>query len=142
MKKDKPLYKKHKKSTINATIKLHDNTHRAFLIALCDIKKDDEIFCHYGFMYWFFCEASDIGFLPEEELDKNGAIREIFKYPAFVKYIYEFFGDVDRIEYVPYSQTTTDVIIHHKTGGCVVMPLKNEIIFDAVKLEQFSKQLI
>jgi len=137
LKENEPFYKKHKNTNVNASIKLYENVHRAVLIALCDIKKDEEIFCHYGFNYWFNIEATQVGFMPDEELDKNASIDQIYKYPAFTKYIYEFYNDIVKIEYKQYDETTTDVILHYKSTEVLVMPFPTKIVFDKVDLKDF-----
>jgi len=97
LKSSKPFYKKHKKAIVNAEIRTNDKTHRAFLFATTDIKKNEEIFCHYGFMYWFN-EEKRRGFLQEDEIDKYGFPVKIFKYPAFISYVKLFFPDYESHE--------------------------------------------
>ena len=53
LKSEEPFYTKHPNTNINAEIKINNNMHRAFLIAAVDIVMNEEIFCHYGFMYWY-----------------------------------------------------------------------------------------
>jgi hypothetical protein len=130
LKANEPFYAKHKKTKVNAAIKLYENVHRAVLIAECDIKKNEEIFCHYGFMYWFKTEALTVGFEEEKEFEESGiVIKNIFKYPAFMKYIHEFYDSVLKVEFRPYNDEITDVIIHHKTGGFSLFPIENVITF-------------
>jgi SET domain-containing protein len=121
---DEPFYKKHSNTKINATIKINDNLHRAFLIAFDDIKTNEEIFCHYGFMYWYKKEISKIGFLQEDEIEKNGFPQNIFEYPAFLSYIKEFYPDYVRHEIKPFGENH-DVIIHLDDDQYVVMMIEN-----------------
>jgi SET domain-containing protein len=121
-----PFYKKYKNCEINATIKLYENAHRAVLVATQDILKDSEIYCHYGFDYWFKNEGNDVGFIPDKDLiAAKGEIHELYRYPGFLSYIGEFYHDIVKIEYKPYDKNTTDVILHHNSGGFSVLPFKN-----------------
>lgn len=90
---DEPLYGKHRGTTVNAYIDLDDDNHRAYLVAKKDISKGDEIFCHYGFMYWFMTEV-DRGLIPETELITHGIPSRFFDYPSFHKYIMIFYPEM------------------------------------------------
>ncbi len=91
LKSDQPFYKKLPGSKINAKISVDTNNHRAYLIAESNIEPDEEIFCHYGFSYWYNQELGKTGFLMEPEIAKNGIPNDIFNYPAFVSYVKEFY---------------------------------------------------
>jgi hypothetical protein len=55
---NEPFYTKYKNTKVNAEIKINDDLHRAFLIACNDITTNEEIFCHYGFMFYvIICSA-------------------------------------------------------------------------------------
>jgi SET domain-containing protein len=120
LKSNTPFYKKHKNALINAQINVNHKLHRAFLIASCDIKPNDEIFCHYGFTYWFKQEISTIGFLQEDEIEKNGFPDRVFDYPGFAAYIREFYPLSTHLEIKPFKDTN-DVIIHFKDGSHLLM---------------------
>lgn len=122
--KNEPLYKKHKDTKINASIKLNDKLHRAFLIAEDDIVPNEEIFCHYGFNYWFQTEITKIGFLQEDIIDKNGFPEMIFMYPAFKEYIKEFYPKVNKIE-AHETDEFYDVVVYLSDGNNIIMPMTN-----------------
>lgn len=63
LRSDKPFYTKHPNTKVNAHIKTNSTTHCTFLIADSDIQINEEIFCHYGFSYWYKTEITKIGFL-------------------------------------------------------------------------------
>ena len=121
---DQPFYQIHPKARINAEIKINDNLHRAFLMAATDIIEGEEIFCHYGFMYWFRNEITKVGFLEEEEIERNGFPEKIFEYPGFISYVKEFYPDYLRHEVRPFRDMY-DFIVHLKNGHFVVMPIEN-----------------
>jgi hypothetical protein len=93
--KNKPFYKKYPNAIHNAILKLDEENgqHKAYLKAICDIKKDEEIFQHYGFHQWFCKELTTIGFLPEKFIERCGfPIPHIVYYsPAFKEYVKEFY---------------------------------------------------
>jgi len=55
LKSSKPFYKKHKKAVVNAEIRTDDKTHRAFLYAMSNIKKDEEITSTTAFLEPYYC---------------------------------------------------------------------------------------
>ena len=122
---DEPFYKKHKGTTVNASIKINDNLHRAFLMAGTDIARGTEIFCHYGFQYWFMQEITTIGFSEEVEGELKNFPKRLFDYPAFTAYIHEFYDGVMKIETKQYDKITTDVILHMEDGGFYCFPMKD-----------------
>jgi hypothetical protein len=124
LKSSTPFYEKHPNTKINAAIKLNDNLHRAFLIAEEDIKIGDEIFCHYGFMYWFRTELTTVGFLEEEEIEKHGFPEKIFEYPAFLSYVKEFYPGYVKHSVMTYDDTYI-FVVHLKNGFKVSMPMEN-----------------
>ncbi len=124
LKSTEPFYKKHLRATINANLKINNNLHRAFLIATTNIKSGDEIFCHYGFPYWFKQELGTIGFLQEDEIDQKGFPKNIFTYPAFESYIKEFYPDSIKFEIKPYKDFY-DIIIHTKDGQYILIPMED-----------------
>lgn len=120
----KPFYRKNPNTKINAEIEIKDKSHRAFLIASDDIMPDEEIFCHYGFLYWFKIEITRIGFLQEDEIEKNGFPEKIFEYPAFLSYVKEFYPTYISHEIKPYGDVY-DFIVHLQSGHHVLMPIEN-----------------
>ena len=76
----------------------NSTTHRAYLIADTNINKDEEIFCHYGFVYWFMLECSRIGFLEEEAIESGNYDDNYTKYPGFIAYVNTFYPDNIGIE--------------------------------------------
>lgn len=129
LKSNEPFYKKHDKSVINANIKINDEHHRAFLEAECNIKAGDEIFCHYGFLYWFGKETNEFGFMIEDEIVKNGFPEKIFEYDGFKSYVKEFYNS-ENITLIKYSDKVTDVIINTQDNQFVLLPFKNRLFCD------------
>lgn len=129
LKSTEPFYRKHPKTKINTEIKNNDNLHRSFLIAVCDIAQDEEIFCHYGFDYWYNKTLTEVGFLEEDEIEKNGFPDNIYDYPAFVAYLKEFYPDHVRHE-VKRFKNGHDVILYFDRNDIydsvtyIVMPIK------------------
>lgn len=132
---NEPFYKKHDGTKINAEIKVNDNLHRAFLSATEDIAVGEEIFTHYGFMYWFKTEIIKLGFLQEEEIDQNGFPDYIFEYPAFLSYLKEFYPNAIKHEVKPYKGNY-DLILHFEKSH-IVMPF--EKFSDRVKKIQIGQ---
>lgn len=118
-----PFYTKHSGINVNAEIKLNDKLHRAFLIATRDISVNSEIFCHYGFMYWFQQELA-LGFLQENEIEENGFPEKIFEYPAFTSYIKHFYP-----EYISHAveayDNCFDIILSMKGGWYYIISIDN-----------------
>jgi SET domain-containing protein len=94
MNKKKPFYEKHEGTVVNASIHLceKNSMHKAYLVATQDIKKDEEIYVHYGFIYWFNQEMEK-GFLPEKCVDENGFPEDLYGRPGFSAYIRTFYAD-------------------------------------------------
>jgi len=92
---NKSFFEKHAKTNLNAETVLFELTEkkRAHLYARADIRRGEEIFCHYGFPAWFKKEGLQVGFMEEEEIEKNGFPGKLFEYPAFAAYINEFYPD-------------------------------------------------
>lgn len=120
-----PFYRMHPNSIVNSEIKINDNLHRAFLIATNDIQPNSEIFCHYSFPYWFKKELTEVGFLYEDEIEKNGFPTDIYKYPAFQSYLTHFYPDMIKFEVRQFDQTSVDIIIHIKGDSFVIINLKD-----------------
>lgn len=99
LRKSKPFYERYQGANLNAEIHLEEDQHKAFLYARQDIKKDEEIFCHYGFPYWFNYEATNIGFELEKEVERNGFPDDLFKYAAFHAYVKDFYPNSKGFEY-------------------------------------------
>ena len=129
----KPFYRKHAGLNINATIKLDNAFHRAYIVAKTDIKANEEIFCHYGFTYWFQLELAVVGFYKEPAVNEIGFPKRLFEYAAFESYVREFYPDYDRMEWRPMG-IHYEVTLHMKTGGrySIIMRDYSGYIEDAV----------
>ena len=125
LKSDIPFYKKYTNAKVNASIKINNNLHRAFLMADEDIVIDEEIFCHYGFMYWFQTEITTIGFLQEDEIEERGFPEKVFEYPAFLSYIKEFYLRYSSHTIQPFKKNVYDFIVHLNDGYHFVIPITN-----------------
>jgi len=77
---NEPFYEKYPDTKINSKIVINNNQHNVFLMAVTDINPGEEIFCHYGFSYWFSLEFSN-----------NTLSRKIYECTAFENYIKEFY---------------------------------------------------
>ena len=121
---DEPFYRKHKGTTLNATIKIDDYLHRAFLIAGVDITKGDEIFRHYGFQYWLAQEIMTVGFSEKIPGELKRFPDRLFDYPAFTAYIHEFYEGVTKIETKQYDDTT-NIILHMKNKETFCFPMQD-----------------
>lgn len=124
LRSEEPFYIKHQNVKVNAEIKINDNLHRAFLIAGDDISINDEIFCHYGFMYWYKSEITKVGFIQEDEIDKNGFPDKIFEFPGFMSYIKEFYPKYVSYEVKPFRKNY-DVILYFSDGSYIVLTIEN-----------------
>lgn len=124
LRSDKPFYTKHQNTKINAEIKINDRLHRAFLMAAEDINIGDEIFCHYGFTYWFKKEISTVGFDEEEEIEENGFPDKIFEYPSFMQYVTEMYPGYRDYEVYPYDDGY-DFVIHFDDDTKLLMHIEN-----------------
>jgi SET domain-containing protein len=131
LKSDKPFYKIHPKAKVNSSIKINDKIHRAFLQATDDIKQYDEIFTHYYFDYWFMQEFTEIGFLEEEEIEKNGFPSNIYIYRGFKKYIDEFYpGNLG----LSIDKLNNEIIIKLKDNNSIIAPMKNLDKYNITKI--------
>ena len=142
LKSDEPFYTKHKNTKVNSHIKIKNTSHRAFLIADCDIKKDEEIFCHYGFSYWYQTEMK-MGFLQEDEIDKNGFPDNIYEYPAFLAYVKEFYPDYVSHQVKPF-RSDNDVILYFSDDTHLIITFEsfsNKIsTIDANELKELTEK--
>jgi uncharacterized protein len=129
LEKEDSFYCMNNSSTNNSYIKLNEKLHRAFLVALDDIDKDAEIFCHYGFAYWFMKEFTN-GFLYEDRLDK-GIFPKLYDYPAFKLYVNTFYPTFTEFKVAEYDSGETDVIICYAESN----------INTVIHLEDYSKIL-
>lgn len=124
LKSPDPLYKCHQNAKVNAEIKINDNLHKAFLLASTDIDIGEEIFCHYGFNYWFTKELC-LGFLGEDEIEKNGFPENIFKYPAFANYLKEFYPSHKNYTIDQFNENEFIITIFFDNDMIINMPLPN-----------------
>lgn len=85
LEKDEPFYKLFPGTRINSGIKTYERYKKdVFLVAIEDIKKDEEIYCHFGFWRWFENEKDNF----EIEASIEYQIpKDIVTYPAFKRYI-------------------------------------------------------
>lgn len=112
---DEPFYKIHPNASHNAYIKNCSRTHRCLLIAIKDIDKDEEIFCHYGFNYWFMKELTEKGFLYEEELENKDFNDDLLYYKGFVQYLKHFYPEYNKI--IPIKKSGKYIIELHFDGN-------------------------
>jgi hypothetical protein len=138
LEKDESFYKFHKNARLNAHIKLHEdnNNHRAFLVALTNIIKNEEIFVHYGFLYWFSSESSK-GFAPEKQVEENGFPEKIHEYPGFVAYVKQCYPESIGFECLNFDGNLDfyTVIIKFESGSELGMKIPNcKKIFKRVEL--------
>lgn len=124
LKSSEPFYKTHPNVVVNAEIEINDKTHKAYLMALIDIQPETEVFCHYGFTYWFMKELTEVGYLYEHEIEKMGFPSEIWKYPAFKNYLMRFYPNMINFSVMRYNEDSHDVIVRMKDDTFVVINIK------------------
>lgn len=124
LRSEKPFYEINPYCTINARISIDTDSHRAFLFAMCDIKKDEEIFNHYGFDYWFQTEISELGFLKEDEIEQNGLPSKIFEYPAFINYVRATYANYLSLNIIDFGESH-GVLVNFPNGRRLLMHLKD-----------------
>lgn len=99
MKSEEQLYNSYDNLPPNAEIYQNDTLLRAWLKASRNIKKDEEIFVHYGLPFWIKTEAALRE--SESELDEyDGKFvvpSEILKSESFKKYVNAFYPDITKI---------------------------------------------
>lgn len=124
--KTEPFYHLNPKAKLNSYIKLNENKYRAFLVATTDIKKDEEVFCHYGFSCWFMLEFTN-GFIFEDQMDKEGFPSDLYTYPAFKLYINEFYPTFSKYKVESDTATgeTTIIISYPNSAQTTVIVLAN-----------------
>ena len=110
--KKRPFYNKHPDTHINAIIVNKTNEHRSFLKAIKNIQPGDEIYVHYGFMYWIMKEYCDIGFLDEVQLSKAAISVYPFQYDAFFEYVKVFYPKYASHEIVKIDEEYHNVILY------------------------------
>ena len=109
---NKPFYRIHPKAKLNASIKLNNKLHRAFLQADKDIKQNEEIFNHYYFDYWF--------------------MQEFKEYKGFKKYIDEFYpGNLDLV----IDNVNNELIIKLGDDAGVTVTMKHLKDFNIIKYD-------
>lgn len=124
---DEPIYTKLPGSQISAeltTEQLPDGKY-VFLKAVNDIEPDSEIFCHYGFGFWFVSEIKR-GFLVNREKEAYEPLKNIHRLPSFMSYVSEFYPGYTRMEtkFEP-ERIATSVKITFADGRDFVMPMEN-----------------
>jgi len=125
LKSSEPFYQKHEGARINAELK-RSNTggHLAYLSATENIKAGEEIFCHYGLMYWFQMEMRDMGFLLEDEIKMFGFPEKFYIYPAIESYFRHFYPNFSHFKVDPY-ETDYIMTIYLTDGTSTCGPVKN-----------------
>ena len=121
-----PFYLIYTHISINAemcTMQKNQN-HYAYLIATQNIKANDEIFVHYGFMYWYQKEFMDIGFLWEDEIMDIGFPEKVFEYPAFWSYVRYFYPQYLYHKISPDCQDH-DIILYFEKDSSMIIHIYN-----------------
>lgn len=122
---NEPFYCKYPNTIQNSELVLDDDNHRAYLVAIQDIKKDDECWIHYGFLYWFEQERLK-GFLQEDSTTETKFPNaKIFEYPAFKSYLKEFYPSMLTYEITKGldSKHCVKIILPNKT--CIYLDIPN-----------------
>lgn len=89
----KPIYESYNNLSPNCYILQDDKKIRAWLVATRDIKKDEEIFTHYGIHYWLATE------LKIPEINKYCKLpSNFFHTKSFREYVKIFYPDVIKID--------------------------------------------
>ena len=97
---NKNLYESFNNQGPNAHIYQNDNLIRAWLKADKDIKKDEEIFIHYGLSFWFKKEMALSKSIENETSSyvENGIPSYLFTSNSFKNYVNKFYPNVIEIE--------------------------------------------
>lgn len=95
LKSTEPFYKMHPGTRINAVLKntFQRDKHKAYIVADSDIVKDEEIFVHYGFNYWFVYEFKERGFLPDADMISGEFSDNMTDYPAYIACLNLFYPE-------------------------------------------------
>jgi len=76
-------------------------------------------------------EFTEIGFLEEEEIEKNGFPSNIYIYKGFKKYIDEFYpGNLG----LSIDELNNEIIIKLKDNKSIIAPMKNLNKFNITKI--------
>jgi SET domain-containing protein len=136
LRKYKPFYEKHPNTQVNAEIHLEEEQHKAFIYSRTLIKKDEEIFCHYGFPYWFNHEAINVGFELEKEIERNGFPDDLFRYAGFHAYIKEFYPQSKEIDVTEVERGFVIAIKFENDKGIILqMPRLSKCFEKSERLE-------
>lgn len=112
---ENPLYESHTETGPNANIDLDDKNHRAYLVSKRLIKKDEEIFVHYGFMWWIKTERNTIGFTGTSFIFDP---RKFFDYIPVQKYMKIFYPDAIKTQVGCYKgQWEAAILMSEENGG-------------------------
>lgn len=115
--KELPLYNSYNDQQTNAEIYINTQLKRAWLKSTKPIKKDEEIFIHYGLQFWIKSEI----YLDENEdptdmpKGKFYLKKDIFTTESFKKYVKIFYPKVIKLEYSNNNETVH--LIDNKGGG-------------------------
>ena len=119
---DKELYQSYNNQSPNAQIYQNDKLLRAWLKAERDIKKDEEIFVHYGLQFWFKTEMA-----LKEETDTHetriGIPSYLFKSESFKKYVNKFYPNVIEIKLDIINGMEIVQLKTNKNGGGFIMDM-------------------
>jgi len=134
---DKPFYTVHNKAVSNGYIKLNIARHRAFIIAMCDINKDEEIFCHYGFNYWFTLEGIKKGFLDEKIMEEGNFSANLLDYSGYISYLKLFYPDYTKVEVVE-SNKEKYILVHFNDDVNIQFPyIDIKKMFTRIPIDNF-----
>jgi SET domain-containing protein len=91
------LYQSYNNQSPNSQIYQNDKLLRAWLKAERDIKKDEEIFVHYGLQFWF---KTEMQLKEDTDTDETrvGIHQNLFRTESFKKYVNKFYPTVIEIE--------------------------------------------
>lgn len=117
---NEPFYKKY--ADINAALKINDKQHRAYLIAIYDIHANQEIFTHYGFLYWFGMEASQFTWRKSSASNVD-LYKPISEYPGFIAYVSEFYP-LSHVKATNFTNVGYDIYITTLDNTVVIVPFK------------------
>lgn len=124
---DKPFYTKLHGSQISAELTMEHlpDGKCIFLKAVCDINRDSEIFCHYGFGFWFVTEIKR-GFIIDRERKAYDPFKNIHQLASFTSYLNEFYPGYTKLEtkFDP-ERNATSIKITFANGRDFVMPMEN-----------------
>lgn len=129
--KNEPYYDIQTGFSFNSEIEMEIDTdkkiHKAYLVATNDINKGDEIYCHFGFLYWFDKEMRN-GFLHEKEYEEKGFPYDFYNYKSFELYLEKFYKDYNNKYEISEENDIKTIKIHLKNDKYTYISFPKQVV--------------